>query len=60
MLEHSSTTVAAAPMPKAFDTWVETASVGQVPSTRTSTGFSLMMPLVRVFSLLIFPRPLSL
>ena len=51
MLEQMSTMVAAMPMPMAVDTEVVVASVGQVPSTRTSTGFSLMMPRVRVESL---------
>ena len=43
----------ARPMPSALRTEVEVAMVGQVPSTRTRTGFSLMIPLVKVFSLLL-------
>ena len=45
MFEQSRTAVAASPMPRAFEMLVEVASVGQVPRTSTSTGFSLMMPL---------------
>ena len=45
-LEQISTMVAAMPMPTPFTTEVEVASVGQVPSTSRSTGFSFSMPLV--------------
>ena len=44
--------VAAMPMQMAVDTLVLVARVGQVTSTSTSTGFSLIMPRVRVESLL--------
>ena len=52
--------VAAMPMPMALLAAVVTARVGQVPSTRQSTGFSLMMPLVNsrtkfIFAILISP-----
>ena len=46
ILEHISTIEAATPIPRALSTEVETARVGQVPSTRRSTGFSLTIPLV--------------
>ena len=57
MLERISTAVAAIPMPKAAVTDVEMASVGHVPSTRTNTGFSLIRPLSRFCSFVIFPSP---
>ena len=46
MLEQISTMVAAMPMPTPLTTEVEVASVGQVPSTSRSTGFSRKKPLV--------------
>jgi len=52
MFEQISTAVAAMPMPNAAVTDVEMASVGQVPSTSTSVGFSLMRPL-RKFCILV-------
>ena len=51
MLEQMSTAVAAKPMPMAAETEVEMARVGQVPSTSTSTGFSLMRPRIKMDSL---------
>src|SRR5699024_11988432 len=50
-LDSTSTKVKAAPMPKAFETEVVSARVEQVPSTRRRTGFSLMIPLVRMLTL---------
>ena len=47
ILDSTSTAVAARPMPSAAGTEVEMASVGQVPSTSTNTGFSLISPLRR-------------
>ena len=44
--EQINTAVAATPMPIALKAEVVTARVGQVPSTRQRTGFSLIMPLV--------------
>ena len=41
-------------MPTALIAEVVVASVGQVPSTSTRTGFSLMIPFVRMESLLFF------
>ena len=52
MLEHSSTKVAASPMPMPLEAMVVTARVGQVPRTSRRTGFSFKMPLVRIFILL--------
>ena len=52
------TAAAATPMPNAATTEVEMASVGHVPSTSTSTGFSLIRPFKKFCSLLIFPPPL--
>ena len=49
-LEHTSTKVVAAPMPMALEAAVVTARVAQQPSTKRSTGFSLMMPLVNSWS----------
>ena len=46
MFEHTRTIVAAIPIPIAFSMDVETARVGQVPSTRRRTGFSAIRPLV--------------
>ncbi len=43
--EPTSTNVAAAPMPIAFDAAVVTARVGHVPKTRRNVGFSDIMPL---------------
>lgn len=54
MLEHTSTIIAAAPMPRALSTEVVTASVGQVPSTSRNTGFSLIRPLVNSLPRLFF------
>ena len=54
ILEQIRTTVAAMPIPKAATTEVEMAKVGQVPSTSTRTGFSLIRPLRKICSLLIF------
>ena len=42
------------------DTVVEVARVGQVPRISTSTGFSLMIPLVKLSSLFITSPPLPL
>ena len=42
--EPTSTSVDATPMPIAFIAPVVTASIGQVPKSRQSTGFSLMIP----------------
>ncbi|MPM61804.1 hypothetical protein SDC9_108667 [bioreactor metagenome] len=44
-LDPSSTRVAARPIPMPFVTLVVTAMIGQVPSTRRKTGFSLNIPL---------------
>ena len=44
VLEQISTSVAATPIPMALDAAVVTASVGQVPSTSRSTGFSSITP----------------
>lgn len=52
MFEQRSTIVAAAPIPKALETLVEVAKVGQVPKIRTRTGFSLIMPLIKFCHLL--------
>ena len=52
MLEHTSTKVAARPMPMPLEAMVEVARVGQVPSTSTSTGFSFKMPLANTFHFL--------
>ena len=42
--------VAAIPIPIPFIAAVVTASVGQVPSIRRKTGFSLMIPFVKTLS----------
>ena len=47
ILEKKRTTVAAAPIPRAFITLVEVARVGQVPRTSTKTGFSFIIPFVK-------------
>lgn len=61
MLEHTSTNVAARPMPRPLTASVVTASVGQVPSTRRSDGFSFKRPLENTFSFSFIPlTPLSL
>ena len=44
----------ATPMPRAPETVTEMARTEQQPSSRISTGFSLKMPLVRIFHLLFF------
>ena len=59
MLEHTSTNVAAAPMPRPFSALVVTARVGQVPSTRRKVGFSGMMPLNKTVPTLFFSLMLS-
>ena len=51
-LEQIRTRVAAIPIDIAETMLVETASTGQVPRTRTRTGFSAIMPLSKVQSLL--------
>ena len=58
MLEPISTNVAARPMPMPFVATVVTASVGQVPSTRRSEGFSLSRPLVTMRSRSFIPARL--
>ena len=45
MLEQMRMTVTARPMPMPLEAMVETARVGQVPSTRRKVGFSVMTPL---------------
>ena len=52
MFEHTSTKVMERPMPSAPDTVVVIARAEQHPSTRRSTGFSRMMPAVKIFHLL--------
>ena len=59
ILEHTSTKVKAAPMPSALETAVVTARMEQVPRTRRRTGFSLMMPLVRMLTLDLFSCAIS-
>ena len=44
MLEQIRTTIVHIPIPKPLIALVDVASVGQVPSIRTSTGFSLIIP----------------
>ena len=56
-LEQMRTKVAARPIPTPLMVELVTASAGQVPSTSTSTGFSLMMPFTRIFSLFILYAP---
>ena len=51
-LEHTSTIVAATPIPMPFIAAVVTARVGQVPSTSRKTGFSLIMPFVKTLKYL--------
>ena len=46
MFEHMRTIEAEMPMPIALETEVVVARVGQVPSTRRRTGFSMIKPLV--------------
>ncbi|MPM66393.1 hypothetical protein SDC9_113300 [bioreactor metagenome] len=47
------TKVVASPIPKPFIADVVVPSVGHIPSKRTNMGFSLIIPLVIKFSLLI-------
>ena len=47
-LEHSSTKVAARPMPMPLEAIVEVAKVGQVPKTNRRTGVSFKKPLVKL------------
>ena len=47
------------PMPSALETAVVTARQEQVPRTRRRTGFSLMMPLVRMLTLDLFSDAIS-
>ena len=44
--EHTSTNVVARPIPMPFSASTVTASVGHIPSSVTSTGFSFIMPFV--------------
>src|SRR5699024_11876032 len=53
MLEHTSTKVAARPMPMPLEAMVDVDRVGQVPRTSTNTGFSFRKPVVNTFSLLL-------
>ena len=52
-LEHTSTTVAAMPMPSPLNALVEMASVGHIPSTSLNTGLEARMPPPTI---LLFPR----
>jgi hypothetical protein len=44
IFEPNKTNVAAIPMPMAFTTVVETASVGQSPKTKANVGLSMVIP----------------
>ena len=48
MFEQISTAVAARPIPIALVTLLVIASVGQVPKTKTKTGFSKRMPFNKI------------
>ena len=57
IFEKTSTHVAAAPIPRALITLVDVASVGHVPRTSTSTGFSFIIPFEKLFSVFISLPP---
>lgn len=52
------TNVVESPIPIPLNAPVVTARVGHIPKRETNTGFSLSMPFVRVFILLIKNYPL--
>jgi hypothetical protein len=54
IFEQIRTAVAARPIPKALVRLLVMASVGQVPKTKTKTGFSKRIPLKRIDKLLHF------
>ena len=53
IFEHVRTNMTATPIPSAFDTCVDTLSVGHIPSMIMNVGFSLKRPLVSSFIWLI-------